>query len=377
MTFLSNPLSIVLTETHLSDSVLSAEVSIPGYALFRSDRESRTHGGTCIYVRNDLATQVLACHSNSVCETLVLKVKTLDLILVSVYRPPDSSLKHFREAIDICKNSIDKAMEQDPKLTTILQLGDYNFPFISWPSKSIYKDNQANRQVKDSEKEQAELLISFMYENFIENFCFTPTRGQNILDLILCNNPGLVGQIYTLISKGISDHNLLELCINHPYTRPQDDGPREVPYINKFHQYDLLKADEEDWMRYKAELMDIDFDTATEGRNVEEKLCKMYEILEKATALIFIKKKEYIENEEEEKEENEKKKVKNNIPKNVRLLMRQKHELSERIKKSNHRLKTLRLTKQLEAKEVELSEKYKERKLKLEKEALGKIKKKN
>ena len=76
----------------------------------------------------------------------------------------------------------------------------------------------------------------------------------------------------------------------------------------------------------------------------------------------------------ENENENEKKKVMNKIPKNVRLLMRQKHEPSERIKKSNHWLKTLRLTKQLEAKEVELSEKYKERKLKLEKEALGKIK---
>ena len=55
MTKLCSPLSIILTETHLSDSVLNAEVSIPGYALFRSDREGRTHGGTCAYVRNDLA----------------------------------------------------------------------------------------------------------------------------------------------------------------------------------------------------------------------------------------------------------------------------------------------------------------------------------
>ena len=43
--------------------------------------------------------------------------------------------------------------------------------------------------------------------------------------------------------------------------------------------------------------------------------------------------------------------MKNKIPKDVRLLMRQKHELSERIKKSNHWLKTVKLTKELEAKE--------------------------
>ena len=75
MALLRNPLSIVLTETHMNDDILSAEVSIPGYTLFRSDRVGRTHGGTCMYVRDNLATQVLLCHSNSVCESLVLKVK--------------------------------------------------------------------------------------------------------------------------------------------------------------------------------------------------------------------------------------------------------------------------------------------------------------
>ena len=54
--------------------------------------------------------------------------------------------------------------------------------------------------------------------------------------------------------------------------------------------------------------------------------------------------------------------------------MRQKHEISERIKKSNHWLKTVKLTEELEAKELELSERYKERKLKIEKEAINRIK---
>ena len=121
----------------MRESILDAEVSIPGYTLYRSDRVGRTHGGTCIYTRDDLATQLLVSHSNGVCETLVLKVKTLDLILVSIYRPPDSSLKEFGEAIQVCKDTIEAAMVKDPKLTTILQFGDYNFPFISWPSKSI------------------------------------------------------------------------------------------------------------------------------------------------------------------------------------------------------------------------------------------------
>ena len=149
----------MLTESHLNDSVLSAEVSIPGYTLYRSDREGRTHGGTCIYVRNDLATQVLLSHSNSVCESLVLKVKTMNVIMISIYRPPDSSLKDFGEAIDLCKSTIDKAMEDDPKLTTILQFGDYNFPFISWPERTIYQGNQENRKVDQMKHSKQNIFL--------------------------------------------------------------------------------------------------------------------------------------------------------------------------------------------------------------------------
>ena len=100
---LKNPLFIVLTETHLSVAILNAEINIPGYTLFRSDRAGRSHGGTAAYVRNDLACQVLLCESNSVCETLIMKVKSLETILISMYRPPDSSLEEFSEALEKCE----------------------------------------------------------------------------------------------------------------------------------------------------------------------------------------------------------------------------------------------------------------------------------
>ena len=54
--------------------------------------------------------------------------------------------------------------------------------------------------------------------------------------------------------------------------------------------------------------------------------------------------------------------------------MRQKKEISDRMMASESWLKTLKLTRQLEEKEELLTEKYKERKLKVEKEALEKMK---
>ena len=51
-------------------------------------------------------------------------------------------------------------MEDDPKLTKILQLVDFNSPFISWLSKSIYKEGQQNRMIKSIKKEQTEMFIN-------------------------------------------------------------------------------------------------------------------------------------------------------------------------------------------------------------------------
>ena len=72
-----NSAFIAMTETHLSENVENAEVNIPGYMIYRADRASpRSHGGCMVYVRNDLATQLVTSHSNGFCETLIVKIKT-------------------------------------------------------------------------------------------------------------------------------------------------------------------------------------------------------------------------------------------------------------------------------------------------------------
>ena len=90
----SNAPFIAITETHLKPDILDAEVKIEGWSLYRTDRgPGKTHGGVAIYLRNDLIGQLVVSHSNSMCETLVVKVKTLNIILVCVYRPPNATLE--------------------------------------------------------------------------------------------------------------------------------------------------------------------------------------------------------------------------------------------------------------------------------------------
>ena len=84
---------IALTETHLTAEILSAEIQITGYTLYRSDRQGgRSHGGCGVYCRDDLTVRELEKYSNNFCESQVIEIKELDLILVNVYRSPNSPM---------------------------------------------------------------------------------------------------------------------------------------------------------------------------------------------------------------------------------------------------------------------------------------------
>ena len=157
---------IILTETHLTSSILDAEVSIPGYIMFRTDRsESRTHGGCTIYIRDDLISSLETSHSNSVCETLAVKVKTLNTLVVVQYRPPGCQLDEYIEALAVSQEAIEKTMKYDCKIRTILKFGDFNFPFLKWPSRKIYSSTN-ERAVKSDDKLQAEKFNEFVMRLF-------------------------------------------------------------------------------------------------------------------------------------------------------------------------------------------------------------------
>ena len=113
-----------------------------------------------------------------------------------VYRPPDATTENFDESMKICQKAIDDVVEKDPKVKDVLILGDFNLPCITWPSGKIY---QREVSKKSGEKKQAENLVSFVENNFLENYINTATRGKNTLDLVFTNNPLLVGGFETTV----------------------------------------------------------------------------------------------------------------------------------------------------------------------------------
>ena len=367
----SNAPFIALTETHLKPEILDAEVKIEGWSLYRSDRgPGKSHGGVAIYLRNDLIGQLVAVHSNSQCETLVVKVKTLNLLLMCVYRPPDSTVENFGESMKICQKSIDDVTEKDTKVKDILILGDFNLPCISWPSGKIYQKEVAQ---KSREKKQAENLVNFVENNFLENYIKTATRGKNTLDLAFTNNHLLIGGYETTVNKKLSDHFLLTVALNFTYNRETKVPKVKNPYTTKVYEYNLFDATESDWMRFDTVLagISIDFEEETKNEKVEAKLAKVYENVERATNIVFKKKKDF---EDEAPEENGKKMSKNKIPLKIRTLLKRKKKLSNKILSSTSWQKNYKTMVELKEVEEEIDEEYKRSRLKQEKDAIKTIK---
>ena len=128
---------IMVTETWLTPDILDAEVTIKGYELFRADREGRSHAGTCCWVREDLTAVLVNRFSNSFCDSLVIKVKELEMLLVGVYRPPNCDVEHFKENMEVCQEAIYEAMDKDVKIKVLWVQGDFTLPFIKWPEGNL------------------------------------------------------------------------------------------------------------------------------------------------------------------------------------------------------------------------------------------------
>ena len=103
---------------------------------------------------------------------------------------------------------------------------------------------------KSDAKKQAELFLEYCQQNFLVQYCLTPTRGQNILDLILTNNQTLINNYTTIVNQKFSDHFLLKVWLNFSFNQDVKMPQRKYPYTTSLHQYDLENADDEDWLRY-------------------------------------------------------------------------------------------------------------------------------
>lgn len=205
----------MVTESWLNSDIPDSLISVPGYTIFRSDRQGRSGGGVCIYLLDRI-------HSNATISPIVidspgaenvclhLKNKILDLVICCVYRPGDVSTEDTGVLLDSLSQL---ALTHRDLIIT----GDFNFPDITWmPSPTAHTMPST-------------AFLEFINGSHLHQLVDAPTRfrtGQqpSTLDLVLTSDTDLITLFDNLPPIGKSDHVVLKFSIQVLY----ESVPRKI-----------------------------------------------------------------------------------------------------------------------------------------------------
>ncbi|KAL5255606.1 hypothetical protein ACHWQZ_G010992 [Mnemiopsis leidyi] len=238
-----------ITETWLKGYITDAQVQVKNYTVFRSDRDIRKNGGALLYVHNSYIVSDCRVFGDQYCNGIMLKIDDLNCLAATIYRPPECPTHSFRRVLDEMQAFLDDKQEENCE---VYVTGDFNLPHLDWSTMTI-----CNTLGKTG-KESAMMLLDFMSKNFLSQVIHQPTRGNNILDLVLTNRTHLICETKST-STCLSDHNIVSVVLGYDARRNANYGHRvkeaeDFSYFN----LNLMKADLEQ-INNDLKLVDWDY----------------------------------------------------------------------------------------------------------------------
>ena len=185
----NSPDLIAICETWLSGDIPDSFFSLcKGYSVFRQDRLIGKGGGVALLVKTSVVCHSVSVPSDEFFESVCVLVKSgiTNFLFCSVYRPPAKN--------NACLSSFTKLLNfLESYNLPIVIVGDLNLPNASWSSMT------------SSDSFTAELLRDLLSHGFTQ-YVNEPTREQNLLDVVLCSERGLVQDTRVKAPVGNSDH---------------------------------------------------------------------------------------------------------------------------------------------------------------------------
>lgn len=185
-----SPSFMCITETWLCENTPDAKLTIPGYDLYRTDRQQSIGGGCAIYVQRKLkATTVDDPHLRILPESVWLSITSTSppILLGCIYSPPAPACSKLDRLTNLF-SSIGSYHHMGK-----LVVGDFNLPDIQWHTWPQISPNPFLSQIS----------MEGWYQHVTQ-----PTRGNHTLDLIFSHNLFLPT---TTVSPGLPgcDHHLV------------------------------------------------------------------------------------------------------------------------------------------------------------------------
>ena len=187
-----------------------AEFSIPGYSLFSCERNEREGGGVLLYVRTNLhpITKSTTKITNINASFTQLNLQSRKIVIGIIYRPPGQSVatdnELYEQLADICCEN-----------ETVI-FGDFNLPIRRW-------GDPLNSHTGHS-------LYTNLLESSLYQLVEQPTRGENILDLVLTTNENVVGNVKVGPEFSSSDHRVITFSIQGNKSRVKESKEKVPDY---------------------------------------------------------------------------------------------------------------------------------------------------
>jgi len=194
---------LFVTETWLNIEISSGLLDPQlRYHVLRKDRDSNAGGGVAAFVKRDLLVSEVKIDDvfvNLELQCFDLVVGTKDKIrFFVVYRPPNYDIV-AKDYLYLLIECLKKYMIISH--TTVI-VGDFNLPKICWHDLSCGTD-----YFSSTFRDFAVLSGLCQFLNF-------STRENNLLDLVLSSDSGIVSSIFPRAPIGHSDHTAVDFKLN-------------------------------------------------------------------------------------------------------------------------------------------------------------------
>ena len=203
------------------------------------------------------------------------------MIIISKYRPPDTSISEWNSALTSLVNDINLC-QANGSYERVIFGGDINFNDLTWNQNgTITIDNNLNGQ----KLKFADLCGKLSLCNLVDK----PTRGNNILDVVMTNDSDIYRNCEVELNSNFSDHNLVKIRLTFN-VNDKCEYTENLEYPSEITNYNWRFGNSDDWEKYKSLLEEHDWYTETCNMKTSEKLKYLHDIIEESVKKIFVKK---------------------------------------------------------------------------------------
>ena len=149
-------------------------------------------GGVFFLVHNDIiAVENPELAANCELEWVKIQLKDRKELLIGSFCMPHRNMEDVKE--------LEKSLNLVSNKNNIILTGDFNCPDINWDTMTVNQDAQ--------DKEIQRAVMEVVTANSMVQIHEQPTRGNNLLDIVLTTNSSLIKSSNN--APGISDHDMI------------------------------------------------------------------------------------------------------------------------------------------------------------------------